>query len=59
MEGLLTISEAATLLRISKSNLYALASRRAVPHLRIGARLLFRESDLEQWLRAQVVEASR
>lgn len=53
MVQLLNVREASRLLRISSSNLYSLASRNAVPHVRVGARLLFSEPLLEQWVAEQ------
>ena len=58
MDRLLRVSEAAALLRISKSGIYRLATRHEIPHLRLGARVLFRERDLEQWVQEQMVECS-
>ena len=56
MERLISVQEAATLLGVSSSKLYKLTSRRQIPFLRIGARCLFRESALERWIQARVVE---
>ena len=46
----MTITEAATFTNLAKQTLYALASQRKVPHFKKAKRLLFRRSDLEQWL---------
>lgn len=43
-------TEAATFTNLAKQTLYALVSQRRVPHFKRGKRLLFRLSDLEQWL---------
>lgn len=58
MEKLLRVREASDLLRISKSGIYSLVSRHAIPCVRIGTRVLFRESDLERWLEEQLVESA-
>jgi excisionase family DNA binding protein len=47
---ILTIDEAAGLLRITKRTLYRL---RQVPRVRIGHRVMYLKKDLEAWVRAQ------
>lgn len=53
--GILTVREAALMLRCSKAHLFNVVNGRVagVPHLpaiRIGRRVLFRRDSLEQWL---------
>lgn len=55
MQTLLTISEAAARLRVSKSMIYLLAERQEIPHFRVGRRILFDESQLEAYLGQHVV----
>ncbi|MGE0866214.1 MAG: helix-turn-helix domain-containing protein [Vicinamibacterales bacterium] len=48
---LLTVDEAASLLRTSRKAVYAMVERRQVQGVvRIGRRVLFRASDLLHWL---------
>ena len=47
---LLTIDEAAQLLRLTKRTLY---QRLDIPRVRYGHRVMFIQEDLEQWVRAQ------
>ncbi len=48
---LLTVDEAATLLRTTRKAIYAMAERQQVPGVtRIGRRVLFRANDLLHWL---------
>jgi excisionase family DNA binding protein len=48
---LLTVSEAAALLRTSPKAIYAMVERRCLPGVtRIGSRVLFRSRDLLHWL---------
>ena len=47
---ILTIDEAAALLRITKRTLYRL---RQVPRVRIGHRVMYLQEDLEAWVRGQ------
>jgi excisionase family DNA binding protein len=48
---LLTVEEAAVLLRTTRKAVYALIERRQVPGVtRIGRRVLFRADDLLHWL---------
>ena len=58
MTPLLTISEAAARLRVSKSMIYLLAERREIPHFRVGKRIVFDESQLEEYLTRHAVEAA-
>lgn len=48
---LLTVDEAADLLRTTKRAIYAMIERRQLPGVvRIGRRVLFRSADLLDWL---------
>lgn len=48
---LLTVDEAATLLRTTRKAIYAMVERRQLPGVtRIGRRVLFRSTDLLHWL---------
>lgn len=53
MEPLLTIDEAATLLRIKRNTLYTWAYRKQIPSQKVGRSLRFRSEELEAWLKAQ------
>ena len=57
MEPLLTVEEAAKLLRVKKQTLYTWAYRRQIPSQKVGKALRFRQKDLEAWLRAQARHA--
>jgi excisionase family DNA binding protein len=50
MEKLLNINEASELLGLAKATLYRYASMRMVPAIKLGDRLLFKQSDLEKWI---------
>ena len=56
MERLLSVGEAGQLLHISKSGIYGLVGTQRIPHVRIGARVLFSEHRLEEWIKEKVVE---
>jgi excisionase family DNA binding protein len=46
----LDVGEAADYLRCPTSRIYALTSARKIPHHHDGARLLFRRSELDEWV---------
>lgn len=51
--GLWTIADVSGYLQISVSSVYKMTARKAavrIPHIRIGAKLRFRQSDIDQWL---------
>lgn len=52
----LAMQEAADYMSISKSHLYKLTERRAIPFYRIGRRILFEAADLEEYLMSCRVE---
>ena len=53
MEALLTVDEAADVLRVKKSTVYTWAYRKQIPSQKVGKALRFRREDLEAWLKAQ------
>lgn len=53
MEQLLTVEDAARILRVSKNTLYTWAYRRQIPSQKVGLSLRFKREDLEAWLKAQ------
>lgn len=55
-DKVLTIPEVAAYLKISKSKIYYLVSRKEIPHLKLGRNVRIRESDLQKWLELQVEE---
>ena len=55
---LLTMTEAIGKLRIAKPTLYGYVSRGKVPYLKIGARVLFDEAELDAWLEQRRVPMS-
>ena len=57
-DKVLTIPEVATYLKISKSKIYYLVSRKEIPHLKLGRNVRIRESDLQKWLDLQTESTS-
>lgn len=55
MPRILTLPEVAEYLKLSRSNIYHMTSARAIPHYKIGQRILFSEPEVEQWLAARRV----
>ena len=55
MKKILTISEAAHYLRISKSLLYQLVERQEIKHIRINRRILFDAELLDQYIENHTV----
>jgi excisionase family DNA binding protein len=51
--GLWSIEEVSRYLQVPVSSIYKMTARRsvtAIPHVRIGGRLRFRQQDIDQWL---------
>jgi excisionase family DNA binding protein len=54
----LTLQEAASLMRVSKMTVYRLTYSRQIPFIRVGSKLLFLKSDIEAFLNKNRVNAS-
>jgi excisionase family DNA binding protein len=52
-DALLTIQEAAELLRVKRSTLYTWVHRHQIPSQKVGKLVRFHRGDLEGWLKAQ------
>jgi excisionase family DNA binding protein len=55
----MTVKEAAVYVGASEYKLYELVRMKAIPHYRIGSRILFRTETIDDWLRQQEEENSR
>lgn len=51
---ILTVKEAASILRVSKSKLYQMVKEGKVPHVSLGGRIIFPEAKLMEWINASV-----
>ena len=49
-DQILTIPEVARYLKISKSKIYYMVSKKQIPHIRIGRNVRVRETDLMRFL---------
>ena len=58
MKTLLKISEAAELLRVSKTKVYQLVEDKRIPQNRLDGRVVFSEEQLEEYLSKHVVEVA-
>lgn len=59
IEEVLTVAEAAQLLRMSKNALYAAIRRGEIPHRRVGRRILCGRTALLNWLAASEAPPER
>lgn len=53
-ERILTVKEAAAILRVSQSKLYQMVKEGKVPHLSLGGRCVIPERQLRAWIDASV-----
>lgn len=51
---ILTVKEAAAILRVSQSKLYQMVKDGKVPHVSLGGRIIFPETRLMEWVNASV-----
>ena len=58
MDEILTISEVAKILKMSKSQVYLLIQRRQLPHIKLQRNVRVRMSDLERWLQKHIVDGN-
>ncbi len=59
MQEPLDIDQAARFVGLKKGTLYNMVSRKAIPHYKLGNRVLFKESDLEAWFEDKRVRTNQ
>jgi excisionase family DNA binding protein len=52
-DTILTIPEVARYLKMSKSKIYDLVSKKEIPHIKIGRNVRIRQTDLQIWMEKQ------
>jgi len=57
-DPILTIPEVARFLKMSKSKIYNLVSKKEIPHLKIGRNVRIRRTDLQMWMEKQTTQLS-
>lgn len=57
-DTILTIPEVARYLKMSKSKIYDLVSKKEIPHLKIGRNVRIRQMDLQIWMEKQTSQLS-
>ncbi|MBK6291883.1 MAG: helix-turn-helix domain-containing protein [Ignavibacteria bacterium] len=60
-EPLIDIDQAASIVKLKRSTIYALTSKRRIPHYSRGGRLYFDAAELHAWLREgrrEVIDSS-
>ncbi len=57
-DPILTIPEVARYLKMSKSKVYNLVSKKEIPHLKIGRNVRIRQADLQRWIEKQTKQLS-
>jgi excisionase family DNA binding protein len=50
---LLTVADLADVLRVHKKTIYTWVARDAIPHIRLGRRVVFSPADIGRWLGAR------
>lgn len=55
--ALMTVSDVAEILAVSKSMVYKLVEEREIPFVKIGKILRFKREDVEAWIESQRIEA--
>lgn len=53
MKNYLTSDELCEKLKMAKPTLYLLTSKRKIPHVKIGRRLLFSEDSIYKWIQGK------
>ncbi|MBK8903131.1 MAG: helix-turn-helix domain-containing protein [Anaerolineaceae bacterium] len=56
LEPILTVSETAAYLKLSKSKVYLMVQKNQIPHLKMGKSVRIRERDLLAWIEEQIVQ---
>jgi excisionase family DNA binding protein len=54
----MTVNEVSELLRISKSKIYKMTMNSAIPHYKVGSKLLFKKQELIDFVESYIIPAS-
>jgi excisionase family DNA binding protein len=57
VDKILTVSEVAEMLKMSKAKIYILANKKQIPHIKLGRNIRIWESELLKWLDKQTEPA--
>lgn len=55
--ALMTVEQVADHLQVSKRTVYELRARNAIPFIRVGGQIRFRQAEIEAWLSDRTVAA--
>jgi excisionase family DNA binding protein len=58
-DTVMTIPEVARYLKLSKSKVYYMVQQRKIPHIKIGRNVRIRAKDVQSWLEANSVGATK
>lgn len=53
----MTVDDLAALLQTTRRAVYNRVHRREIPHLKIGARVYFKRTEIERWIDGHAVQA--
>lgn len=56
LQKLMTVEEVSDLLSVKKSTIYQWTHIGFIPHIKLGNKVRFRESDIEAWLEKRAVK---
>lgn len=56
-DALMTITELARYLKIPKGSIYNMVYERKIPYIKIGKRLRFIKSEIDEWIRHKSIRA--
>lgn len=51
----MNIDEASVYTNLSKSYLYKLVTKKQIPHVRLGYRIIFNKATIDQWIQKKIV----
>jgi excisionase family DNA binding protein len=54
---ILNVNELSDQLKISKSMIYQMTSKREIPYVKLGSRVVFETSEIEKWIKSKSFDA--
>ncbi|MDQ0158846.1 helix-turn-helix domain-containing protein [Alkalibacillus salilacus] len=53
MQDRMTAQQTAEYLGVNRETIYRMARRKEIPHFKLGQRIIFSQSSIEEWIREQ------